>query len=70
MAQKMAVVIFDNCHPEKCPDGACAAVTACPHKLIKQEDPYDTPMFHPTTCQGCGDCVKACPQQAIKIVTV
>ncbi|HEY56199.1 MAG TPA: 4Fe-4S binding protein [Dehalococcoidia bacterium] len=26
------------------------------------------PMFYPATCQGCGDCVLACPLQAIRIV--
>jgi len=67
MPGKMALVAFDRCHPEKC-DGTCWAVTACPHKLIKQESPDSKPLFHPSTCRGCGDCVRACPLKAVKIV--
>lgn len=69
MSGKVALVIFEKCHPEKCNKGVCVATLACPHKLIKQEAPYDIPMFHPSTCQGCGECTRACPLEAIKIVT-
>ncbi|MFC1870218.1 4Fe-4S binding protein [Chloroflexota bacterium] len=69
MPGKVALVAFDKCRPEECDkDGTCAAIAACPHRLIKQEAPYDTPMFHPSTCQGCSDCARACPLKAIKIV--
>jgi len=70
MPGKMAMVVFDKCHPGNCPAGACAAVSACPHKLIKQEAPGEIPMFHPTTCRGCGDCARACPLKAVTIVRV
>jgi len=44
------------------------AVLVCSHKLLKQETPYEIPMMNPSVCQGCGDCVRACPLKAIKIV--
>lgn len=28
---------YNKCHPEKCDKGICAAVEACPVKVIKQE---------------------------------
>jgi translation initiation factor RLI1 len=68
MPDKIAIVDFSKCRPEKCEGGICLASLACPHKLIKQEEPYEIPMFHPSTCQGCSDCVKACPLKAIRIV--
>ncbi|MFC1902811.1 4Fe-4S binding protein [Chloroflexota bacterium] len=68
MPNKIALLDFSKCHPEKCDKGICAAVQACSHKLIKQEAPNEIPMFHPSTCQGCSDCARACPQKAIKVV--
>jgi len=68
MPNKIALLVFDKCHPERCNKGICAAKEACPHQLIKQESPYEMPMFHPSTCQGCGDCVRACPLKAVRIV--
>jgi translation initiation factor RLI1 len=68
MPSKMALVDYKKCHPEKCDSGVCAAVLACSHKLLKQEAPYEIPMMDPSVCQGCGDCVRACPMKAIKIV--
>ncbi len=71
MPGKVALVDFSKCHPEKCDKaGICIAAQACSHKLIKQEDPYEIPMFYPSVCQGCTDCVRACPLKAIKIVRV
>jgi len=71
MPSKMALVDYKKCHPEKCDSGVCAAVLACSHKLLKQiEGPYEMPMTHPSLCQGCGDCVRACPLKAIEIVTM
>ena len=68
MPGKMALVHFDRCHPEKCRGGVCAAAQACPHKLLKQEAPLQTPMPDPSICRGCGDCARACPQKAIEVV--
>ena len=67
MPGKMALVNFDKCHPEECDSGRCAAVLACPHKLLKQEAPYESPMTDPAICRGCGDCARACPLKAIQI---
>ncbi|MBN1625409.1 MAG: hypothetical protein JW944_02705 [Deltaproteobacteria bacterium] len=44
MPAKMALIQFDKCRPEMCENGVCVAAKACPHKLIKQEEPYDFPM--------------------------
>ena len=68
MPKKVALVDFEKCRPDKCDKGICAAVQVCTHKLVKQEVPDDMPMFHPSTCKGCGECVRACPLKAIQIV--
>ena len=68
MPGKMALIDFAKCHPEQCDSGVCVAVAACTHKLLKQEALYEMPMTDPAICQGCGDCVRACPLKALKIV--
>jgi len=68
MPGKMALIDFAKCHPEQCDSGVCISVSACSHKLLKQEAPYEIPMTDSSICQGCGDCVRACPLKAIKIV--
>jgi translation initiation factor RLI1 len=70
MASKMALLDYNQCHPDKCDSGICAAALACTHKLLKQEAPYEIPMPNSSLCQGCGDCVRACPLKAIRIVTM
>ena len=67
MPAKIALVDFNRCHPEKCDRGVCAAAAACTRKLLRQEAPYEIPMPDPSLCRGCADCVRACPQKAIKI---
>ena len=67
MSSKVALVDHKKCHPEKCDSGVCAAVLACFHKLLKQEAPYEIPMTDTSVCQGCGDCVRTCPLEAIEI---
>lgn len=69
MPSKIALIDFHKCDPAKCNAGKCPAVEVCPRKLIKQEQPYETPMTDPFVCRGCADCVRACPLGAIKIVT-
>ena len=67
MPSKIALVDYDKCHPENCDSGRCVAALACTHKLLKQETLYEMPMTEPSVCQGCGDCVRACPLKAIQI---
>ncbi|MFC2018713.1 4Fe-4S binding protein [Chloroflexota bacterium] len=68
MPGKMALVDYNKCHPEECEDGICAAALACPRKLLQQEAAGQIPMPDPALCKGCGDCARACPLQAIKLV--
>jgi len=69
MAGKMALVDFNKCRPELCEHGKCKAARACPRKLLKQEKPFEPPMADPSICRACGDCVRACAQKAVKIIT-
>ncbi len=68
MAGKAAVVNFNKCRPENCEGGVCPAIKACSHRLLKQEKLYDFPMTDSGLCQGCGNCARACPLNAIEIV--
>jgi len=68
MPTKIALVDFDKCQAEKCDHGLCAAAHACTLKLLRQEAPYEAPVSLQVTCKACGDCVKACPSGAIKMV--
>lgn len=70
MPNKIALIVFDKCKPEKCEKGICAAAQACQRKLLQQEAPYEIPVPNPSLCRGCSDCVRACPQKAIIITTV
>ncbi|MBI4283643.1 MAG: hypothetical protein HY663_04150 [Chloroflexi bacterium] len=67
MPKKMAVVHYGKCHPEHCDSGICVAALACPHRLLKQEAPYEIPMPSPSICQNCARCVLACPLRAIEL---
>jgi len=69
MGRKMALVDYARCHPEACDGGVCRAAQACTLKLLQQEAPYLIPMADPFSCRACGDCVRACPLQAVKLVT-
>jgi len=68
MPKKMAVVNYHKCRPEQCDSGVCAAVSACPRKLLKQEAPHEAPMPSPYACQNCAKCVLACPLKAIELM--
>ena len=70
MARKMALLDYSKCRPGSCEGGICAAAAVCPSKLLKQEEPFAPPMPEPSACRACGECVRACPQQAMRIVTM
>jgi translation initiation factor RLI1 len=69
MAGKIALVDFRKCDPEKCEGGICVAAQVCPQKRLDQEAPCETPMPYPGPCRGCGECVRACRLQAIKLTS-
>ena len=65
-----AMVDYKNCAPEQCDseNGICAAVKSCPHKVIIQIDGvFEQPMINQELCQGCWECLEACPLGAIYI---
>ncbi len=68
MPNTMVRLDYKKCNPSSCTNGLCTAVSACPLKLIEQEEQYDIPMANPTLCKGCAKCVAACPLQAISLV--
>jgi len=68
MPKKMAVVDYKDCRPEECEEGICLAVLACPKKLLRQEENYESPDPVPNMCLGCGLCVQACPLKAVVLV--
>jgi translation initiation factor RLI1 len=68
MAGQRALVDYRKCDPKLCEGGVCAAVQACPRKLVRQEAPYDAPMTDAMPCRACGDCARSCPLAAIKVV--
>ncbi len=67
MPGKMAIVDFNKCQPSRCGNGECAAAKACPRKLLVQDAANEPPMTNPALCRACGDCVRACPLNAIRI---
>lgn len=69
MTRKLALLDYHKCRPGACEDGICAAAQVCPSKLLLQEVPYTMPVPEPSACRACGDCVRACPQKAIQLVS-
>lgn len=64
-----AVVNYKICDPRQCDpgEGACAAAKACKHRVIKQIDGrFKQPMVFQDMCQGCWDCLEACPLGAVQ----
>jgi NAD-dependent dihydropyrimidine dehydrogenase PreA subunit len=71
MARKTALLDYSLCRPSECDEaGVCRLVEVCPSKLIKQEKPGFPPMTEPFSCRACGECVRACPLNTIKIVSM
>lgn len=68
MAGKLALVDYNRCDPKRCAGGVCAAVQACPRRLLTQEAPYEAPMTDAMPCRACGDCARSCPVKAITVV--
>jgi Fe-S-cluster-containing hydrogenase component 2 len=67
---KRANIDFNTCSPESCdPDrGECNAVLSCTHRLLEQEERFESPLLvSATMCVGCGDCMHVCPLGAINI---
>ncbi|MBS3759787.1 MAG: 4Fe-4S binding protein [Desulfobacterales bacterium] len=65
-----AMIDYEKCDPRQCDpeNGKCPAVEACPHKVIKQLDGvFEQPMIFQDLCQGCWECIEACPLEAIHI---
>ncbi|MFP3904625.1 MAG: 4Fe-4S binding protein [Armatimonadota bacterium] len=70
MPKRRVVIQYDKCMPEVCDpnEGICAAVAACPKDILVQEDPGEPPMItFWDLCQGCGECLEACPCDAISL---
>lgn len=68
MPKKRAAVDGAKCHPEQCGSGICHAVQACGRGVLFQEGVYEVPIVNPAKwCDGCTDCVKACPFSAIRM---
>jgi translation initiation factor RLI1 len=70
MPSKVALVLYDKCHPELCPGGVCQAASACRKRVLRQEKPGQVPVPSPSVCASCSDCVRACPSGAIKITVM
>jgi translation initiation factor RLI1 len=66
--QKIAMVDYRTCQPENCSEGICLAALACPNKILRQEAPYEIPDSNQAMCIGCGVCIPACPQEAIRLI--
>ena len=67
---KHAVLNINMCDPHTCdPEhGICCAAKACPKGILEQEDPFDICILtSETMCVACGDCVRACPLNALSI---
>jgi Fe-S-cluster-containing hydrogenase component 2 len=69
MNKKCVKINFTLCKPHDCENGMCVAVEACTKQLLEQEEPFEPPMLLTLMCSGCGNCVRACPRDALEITT-
>ncbi|MHB9112451.1 MAG: 4Fe-4S binding protein [Thermoleophilia bacterium] len=60
---QLARVEANTCSGHK----SCPARKACPTKALFQMDPGEVVTVNGSLCRGCGDCVAACPEKAIKV---
>lgn len=65
---RIAIVDYRKCFPGKCSDGICVASQTCKRKVLIQEEPYEVPVSGALSCRACGDCMRACPMDAIQII--
>ncbi len=66
----LARVDYAICRPAKCApeSGICPAVKSCPRRVIEQLDgASEPPLVYQNLCQACGECVEACPLDAIRM---
>ncbi len=59
----MLRVLIDPSRCLKC--DVCIASEVCPSRAIFRLDPEDPAIIDVKYCHGCGDCLKACPFNAI-----
>ena len=61
------VINRESCKPKECGLGnGCVAATLCPNNVIRQTNGVsEMPRVYKDSCSSCGDCVKACPLNAI-----
>ena len=70
MRKRFAMIDYEKCSPEDCNPGpgVCLALKACKRDILQQEAAHETPMVvFMDMCQGCSDCVRACPLGAIRM---
>jgi ATP-binding cassette subfamily E protein 1 len=67
--QRIAIVDLEKCKPNKC-NKECLKV--CPPQRTGKEviEIRKTAMISESNCIGCGQCVKACPFKAIKVINI
>lgn len=46
---------------------SCPARKACPTKALFQMDPGEVVTVNGSICRGCGVCISACPEKAIRL---
>lgn len=69
MAERIAVLDRDRCHPQKCARECikfCPRVRTGDETIVMGEEGY--PVISESLCVGCGICVRKCPFDAITII--